>query len=212
MRACFSSEPLSREADIRSTAAVEFRNSEGASFLADRPLTKAALTLLSRRWPGSLHVDDLLAASRGLAPAEAALDRGSKEDTAALCELLMRACAAGLVELHTWAPSFVAEISERPIASPVARYQSLRGKRMTTLWHTIFDLNDDLGHRLLELLDGKRDSAALAEALTALIERGQDGISHNGKPVTEPAEIRAMLAAGLPVILKRFATAAVLVG
>lgn len=206
--AASEAQPTSPEPRILSRDTEEFRTPKGASIRTNRPLAKAALLQLSQEWPRSIAFPDLLAAARRLAFSE----KDEDENRGALCEILLRSFAAGITELHVWAPRLVTDVSERPIASPVARYQNRSMKRITTLRHTGLELNDELSRSLLELLDGTRNFSALVEALTAVVQTGQATLQADGQPVTDPAKTREMIAKELPSALKGLARSAVLVG
>jgi methyltransferase-like protein/ubiquinone/menaquinone biosynthesis C-methylase UbiE len=201
-------QPTSPEPNIASSDIEEFRTPKGASIKSDRPLVKAALLHLCQCWPQAIHFSELLASARRLVPSE----KDENENAAALCELLLHAFAAGVTELHVWAPRFVAEVSEHPVASPVARQQNRRMKRITTLRHTGLELNDPLSRNLLNFLDGTRDFAALVEALAELVQSGDASLDSKGEKVTEPAQIRKIITTELPLALKGLARSAVLVG
>lgn len=200
--------PTSSSPNITSDNREEFRTGKGASIQANRPLAKAALFYLNQQWPRSTSFRDVLAAARRLAPSE----NDERENTAALCDLLLRAYAAGVIELHVWAPQFVTDVTERPLASPLARHQNHRKKRITTLRHTGLELNDALSRNLLDLLDGTRDIPALVEALAAAVEAGKATLEPGGERITDPAKIRKIIAEKLPSALKGLAHSAVLVG
>jgi methyltransferase-like protein/2-polyprenyl-3-methyl-5-hydroxy-6-metoxy-1,4-benzoquinol methylase len=204
-------QPESSDPDLQSPVIEEFRARKGASIQTNRPLDKAALFHLSRCWPHSVRFTELLAAARRLAPSDAAGDSAG-EDTKALCDLLLRAYAAGVVELHLWAPHLVTKVSDRPMASPIARLESRRGNRVTTLRHTGLELSDENSRDLLGLLDGTRDFATLVDSLADLVSAGNAQIRRGSEPVTEPAEVRAIIASELPLALERLARAALLVG
>ena len=199
--------PKSSKLDIDSSDIEEFRTPKGASIKASRPLVKGALLHLNKRWPQAIHFSDLLKAARRLVPEET----DENENVTGLCEVLLRSFAAGVTELHVWAPRFVTDVSERPLASAVARHQNRRRKRISTLRHTGLELNDALSRKLLDLLDGTRDFAALVEALTAFVQTGGTTLESEGQPVTEPAEIRKTIADGLPQALNRLVRSAILV-
>jgi methyltransferase-like protein len=207
--ASFDGEAVSPSADVRSAGAEEFRTRKGGSIVTDRPMMKAVLSLLGRAWPRALHFEELLAALRDVAPAK---EWDSDENVTALCELLLGGYAAGVLELHTWAPEVVAEISERPTASSLARYQFFHGRKLTTLWHGSMNLAEDLSRPLFGLLDGTRNIAALAEALLGMVQSGEAALVHDGAPITDGELIRAKIEAELPITLRGFARAAVLVG
>jgi methyltransferase-like protein/trans-aconitate methyltransferase len=205
--AASEAQSTSPEPSVSSNDTEEFRTPKGASIKSNRPLVKAALLRLSQCWPQAIHFSELLLAARD--PVSARGDE--RENAHAICEMLLRSFAAGVTELHVWAPSFVTDVSERPVASPVARYQNRRRKRISTLRHTGLQLDDALSRKLLDLLDGTRDFAALAEDLAAFVESGQTALESKGARVTEPRQIREVIAEGLPEALKRLARAAILI-
>jgi methyltransferase-like protein/trans-aconitate methyltransferase len=205
--AASEAQPTSPQPDIASADIEEFRTPKAASIKSNRPLVKAALLHLSQCWPQAIHFSELLAAARRLVPAEG----DESENAHALCEMLLRSFAAGVTELHIWSPRFVTDLSERPLASPVARYQNQRLKRITTLRHVGLQLNDALTRKLLDLLDGTHNFAALVEALSALVQSGEATLESDGERVTDPTEIRKVIAAELPQELDRLARAAILI-
>jgi SAM-dependent methyltransferase len=140
---------------------VEFRGPHGAALTTDHDGLKAALVRLGEAWPRALPV--------------AALG-----DDAAVAEALLQAYAVNLVQLHVWAPPLAAEPAERPVASALARWQAARGPRITNLWHRTVEVPDELGRRLITLLDGTRDRGALLRALDRPadeLERSLDGLA-----------------------------------
>jgi SAM-dependent methyltransferase len=125
---------------------VEFRGPRGASLTTDHEAVKRALVRLGEAWPRAIAVAEL-----------------GGDDV--VCETLLRAYAANLVRLHVWEPELAAAPSERPVASALARLQAAEGTRVTNLRHASVDVPDALGRRLITLLDGTRDRAALVREL-----------------------------------------------
>jgi predicted O-methyltransferase YrrM len=71
----------------------------------------------------------------------------------------------GILELHG-TPGIARPAGENPCASPLARVQAERGEAtVATLWHRALELGDADARRMLTLLDGTRDRAALCEAM-----------------------------------------------
>jgi SAM-dependent methyltransferase len=139
---------------------VEFRGPRGATITTDHDAVKAALVALGDAWPGGVAVAEL--------------------DGDAVCEALLRAYAVNLVQLHVWAPEIATAPSERPVASAVARLQAAAGPRITNLRHGSIDVPDELGRRLITLLDGTRDRAALLRQLDRPadeLERSLEGLA-----------------------------------
>jgi SAM-dependent methyltransferase len=142
----------------------EFRGPHGATLKTDHEGVRAALTRLGEAWPEALPVASL----------------GDEE---AVAEMLRRAYAANLVRLHVWAPALTTTPSERPLASALARLQLAEGGRVTTLLHTSVEIGDELGRRLIGLLDGTRDRAALLAELgrpADELERSLEGLGRIG--------------------------------
>jgi hypothetical protein len=137
---------------------VEFRGPLGATLTTDHNPTKRALARLGAAWPAAVPVAEL----------------GGVE------EAMLRGYAANLVQLHVWAPAVASTPSDRPVASPLARLQAARGTRVTTLRHATVEVPDELGRRLIGLLDGSRDRAALLRELSRPadeLERSLQGLA-----------------------------------
>jgi methyltransferase-like protein/ubiquinone/menaquinone biosynthesis C-methylase UbiE len=163
-----SVQPVSPQPDLRDQVIEEFRGPKGAKLQTDYPLAKAALVHLSEVFPRRLRFEQLLAAARarlGLSSLASAFD----EEAQVLAEILLAACWSGLVQLHSYVPPLVAEVSQRPLASPLARWQASRGKVVTNLLHSSVELGDELSRQLLQLLDGTHDRAALRDELLSAV-------------------------------------------
>jgi hypothetical protein len=204
-------EPLSESPDLRSTSSVVFRGPKGVEVETTAPLVKAALIHLGKAWPRHIHFAELLEiVRRRLAGVEAEQSGAEQRDEARdLGEALLRGCLAGLVELHAHAPAFVTEVSERPVASALARVQLRRGDPVATLRHTTLKIEDSLSRHLVGLLDGTRDRSALVRELAELVESGDASLPRDGAPVVDA---RQALSEGLDENLKSLARSAVLVG
>jgi SAM-dependent methyltransferase len=153
--------PVSEHPDLDSPGVVEeFRSRGEAAVSTDHPLAKAAMFHLGQAWPRLVGFDDLLRD----------IGRGgpSAGEVAALTDILLSAYAAGLIELHAHAPHFVLEPGPRPTVSPVARLQLERGPFVASLRHTSVYIEDELGRRLLTLMDGTRTADALRHEMKAL--------------------------------------------
>jgi len=83
-------------------------------------------------------------------------------------DLLRDAALSGIVELHGQPAALAIEPPERPVASPLARLQARTSTRVTTLLHVPVIIADTNALKLLPLVDGTRDRAALAAAVPRL--------------------------------------------
>jgi SAM-dependent methyltransferase len=141
---------------------VEFRGPRGATLTTDHDGVKRALVRLGDAWPDAVPVAELAG------------------DDDVVCATLLRAYAANLVHMHVWAPALATTAPERPVASALARLQAAEGTYVTTLRHTGVEVPDDLGRRLIGLLDGTRDRAALLlelERPADELERSLEGLA-----------------------------------
>jgi len=92
----------------------------------------------------------------------------ARESHARPLETVLRdAYVGGVVNLHIHPPQVAAVAGERPIASLLARWQARHAEDITTLIHTRVRIPDPNARRLLTLLDGTRDRAALTAAAAA---------------------------------------------
>lgn len=172
-----------RPAAARDDGAAVFLG-RGKQELSTRdPLLRAALDRLAELWPGSAPFLELV----------------SQGDAAALARQLIRLyVSGGPIELHTMAPAFVRDVSSRPEASALARYQAFEGAIVTNLRHERVQLGD-LERFTVRLLDGSLERAAVAARLEEAIRRrelvpSRDGVEIEGDEVAVLAE-RATVAA-----------------
>ncbi|MBN2125141.1 MAG: hypothetical protein JW821_12660, partial [Deltaproteobacteria bacterium] len=131
-------------------------------------------------------------------PDKEAIDRGLR-----LAANLLKAhgYSRELVDFHVHVPPFSPEVTDRPLASPVARLQAGMGGGVTSMRHERVTL-DPFQRRLLSLLDGTRSRAIL---LKEIGKRGDEGR-------TVEQEAKDGLGGALDRSLRMFAREALLVG
>jgi methyltransferase-like protein/2-polyprenyl-3-methyl-5-hydroxy-6-metoxy-1,4-benzoquinol methylase len=208
-----SAQPIATYPDIHSSAIEEFRSIKGQTLATNHPLVKAAMLCLGDIWPRSLRFDELLAQARtrlGLKPRDR--EMRSVQEALILGDVLLQAYGKNLVELHVHAPEFVTEVSDRPVASPLARLQIQHDAMVTNLCHGCVRVDDMLGKQLLLLLDGTRDRTALCNELLALVQSGAVTVRREGQPITDPCAQQQLLTEGLEQKLAELAQLALLVG
>jgi methyltransferase-like protein len=156
-------------ADRRPTSA-ELRSSAGVAFSAGSqrltvhdPPSKAVLLALCNQDPQALSFTAL--------GAHAAELLGKKIADELLAEILMNGYRAGLVRLHVTPPRFALTVSERPLASPLARLQAQMQAQVANLRHQVTELSP-LEQHVLTLLDGEH---ARSDLLPTLVEKARSG-------------------------------------
>jgi SAM-dependent methyltransferase len=120
----------------------------GAGAAAAAEPLRSAMELLRARLPDTVSFTDLRAAL------------GAEHDR--LAEALLEAFRAELVMPHAAPLRAVSAVGvERPLASPLARWQAQRGPDVTSLAYTSVHMEEPAARLLLTLLDGTRDRAAI---------------------------------------------------
>jgi methyltransferase-like protein len=158
--------PSSREPDIRSSAPEKFEFSDGGDMTTNHPLGKAALMHLGRVWPDSVPISALIQVARADSGRDTSAEAAPLEDDSRwMYNLAWKLYAAGLLELYTHPPKLKRTVSQRPVASSLARAQARQGHSVTNLRHGKIDLEDQTTRRLLILLDGTRDQNQLLAQL-----------------------------------------------
>lgn len=154
--------PAGPAPDLGAGQEEAFVSPGGGTLRTPNTITKAAMVVLHRHWPQALSFDELLGAAQDLCH-KVGPDAGDVSDT--LASDLLQCYAAGLLQLHAGPSGFVITPGNRPVASPLARWQAEHGlRKLTTLRHDTVDIDANLG-RLLPLLDGTRDRDALGRIL-----------------------------------------------
>jgi SAM-dependent methyltransferase len=168
-------------AEPQPDGAQKFELSQGRSLTTNHPLVKDVLCFLASRWPGSVPVAGLPLG--GYPPEDAA-------------DMLMHLVEAEAIELWQQPPRVATAIGERPVASPLARFQLSIGLTMVTNQrHQSIDLPDETGRALVSLLDGTRDREALVAAM------GRVAPGPAGTPA-DPAAIAKALEVSLQELLR----------
>ena len=99
-----------------------------------------------------------------------------------------------------------------PATTPSARLQASQGNRITNLRGETVTL-DDIHRIVLRHLEGKQNVTQLAKTLIKFMSEGGHQLRResDNTPVTDPAEMRALLNVALQKVLQNLASKALLV-
>lgn len=137
------------DADPKAPDSAAFAVRSGAKLSTNDPKLTRFLTALAETYPLSLSLD------------EAA-------KSPALAEYVFRLFLSQVIRLQTAQFPLTATPGERPIASPLARFQVANGQpSATTLHHTMVSLEDPSVRAFIALLDGTRTRADLSREIAA---------------------------------------------
>ncbi len=197
--------------DSKSAGLAELRGGTARTATTNDPLLKAALVSLSRGWPKSIAFRDLWNQVEALltGASEAARARLA-EGPACLAASLLQCWMGEMIEAHVDVLPFVTQVSERPLASPLARLQAAGGGLLTNLRHWSVQ-PDDFDRLVLLQLDGSRDRRAILDALCELVNEGALTLEQDGKAL-RGAAARPLLERALTPSLQFLANSALLIG
>lgn len=101
---------------------------------------------------------------------------------------LMRLAFAGIVHLSNYGDNYTTELSEKPCACPLARYQAAHNRYVANRRHQPIML-DPLSKILIPLLDGTRDINALIEIINEHVTAGTLSVMDKDKQIViDPAK------------------------
>ena len=160
--------PVSANPDVTGTGEETFRAFSGSSFTTNSPEIKAAMVILAASSPCAVPCLELWAQVQARL-AESA----SPPQLEVLIGALVKFHLTNLLNLHTSVPLLTNAVSERPVASPLARWEAKCGDpRITNLRHQLVEV-PPVERRILRELDGRRDRAALLALLESSLASGE---------------------------------------
>jgi len=140
-----------KPADTQEDGTQVFNFPGSGSLTTNHPLAKKILYEFSIAWPQSTRLSEI--SYEGYSPDSVA-------------EMLMRLVCSRALELRIHPPKIASSVSDRPIASSIARAQIARGYPMVTNQrHQDVELGNELSRKFVSILDGSRDRAALIQDL-----------------------------------------------
>jgi methyltransferase-like protein len=165
--------PSSAAPNFSPGAEETFRSGSGAELVTANALARALLWHLIELQPQRIAFGKLVTEVERRARQELGFVAKPDQDIATdLADFVWLMYSAGLLDLHVYVPPFASKVSERPLASPLARLEARDGDVVTTLHHRSLRLGDSLQRGLVMLMDGTRDHDALRKDLLKLFESG----------------------------------------
>ena len=203
-------DPVSDSPQLYDNTTEKFQTIQGITITTNHPLTKTALTILSEQRPQALSFEELwqkVCARLGETPSvPEILNRPEAREE--LVMALVRCFLSKSLAMHVYRPAVAQQLSERPVAIPLARHMAASGGLATNVWHFSAELNA-FERNLLSLLDGTRDRQALLDHLRQHDAAKLLPISADHPAAARPEEL---LPAALDSCLRWIVRAGLLVG
>jgi SAM-dependent methyltransferase len=147
-------------AEINSDADARFRTQTGGIITVNQPFVKAVVTELANAWPARISFAELLER------ASATVTPPQQDPAEMLNKVLFRMLNPNLLEIDIVPYPFPSEVTEKPVASKLARLQAANGSEVISMRHHVVDLDDPAARTVLRLLDGTRDRRQILESAT----------------------------------------------
>jgi methyltransferase-like protein/ubiquinone/menaquinone biosynthesis C-methylase UbiE len=169
--------PETESPDVAGDSVVKFTTPLGRTLSTNNPLIKALLTALFEIWPRSWSFEELYThAWRRVDAAQLPEPLQAARDPAPFASIVAQCVISDAIEVHLAPFRFVVQLSERPLASALARAQALSGHVVCNMRHRGVPLNE-LDRFILQQLDGTRDRAALKTLLAEAVAAGKVSLS-----------------------------------
>ena len=194
--------PSSEGIDLDPEVTISFESGD-RSMKTNHPAAKALALVLFERSPAAVPYAQLVdEVGQRLTRWPGAADE--------LPELVLRMALSGLIQIQASPSRFRVDVSEKPIASPIARMQADKAV-VTNMQHRSI-LLEELDRSVIKLLDGSRGRDELIRDLIAQVLDGSLALQADGQKIEDPQQVRQCITQSLPQSLSRLAGSGVLVG
>jgi methyltransferase-like protein len=107
---------------------------------------------------------------------------------AALARPALDLVMSNAIHLHGHPETWVATLSERPMASRLARYQARHSSWLTNQRHEPVGV-DSTAREIMRFVDGRHTRMAIIDSVRTLFERGKINVQQEGGPVMDRASV-----------------------
>jgi len=192
----------SDEARLQPEVTCTFQAPNGSRCETDFALGKAALSVLGPLYPTALPFEETLGRSLRALRDNGVSCEDNDETRAQLAAFLLSVYRVGLVDFRATLPDVATRVSDRPVASPLARWQIQRGNSVTSLFHIAVQIEDEIGKNLLSWLDGTADRTALLEKLWTFLEEKKALVIAGGDAQSARKDLEAQLDLNLEKLVR----------
>lgn len=152
--------------------AEAFKSPEGSAMTTNNPVVLAAFHALSRVAPGLLPFGELVQRVNDRLSVDEPGAEPSPERVSILAGAMLQCAIGGFIEFNRYPTHFATKVSERPVASRLARAKPPTVERVPNLRHYSVQVSG-LERVILMELDGSHDRAYVVDRVMAAIEDGR---------------------------------------
>lgn len=198
------------DGDVSSQAMAQFTNRAGVRISTRLPLVKSALAHLSEAWPDYVPFEECVSVACSRIESTAAGEPLPAEEIERLKSNLSQCCTGAVLDLHAARPEYLPQVSDKPAASPLVRWQARRSEVVTNRRHEPVRLQS-FERSLVDLLDGTRTQAELIDVLATAAGQGRLTVTQNQQRVVGYDDAKRALALAVPESLTGLARWALLI-
>lgn len=171
---------------------VTFKCPNGRKLQTKHSALKALMFALVESWPKSLNVPELCKlVEKKLSELVVVGKRESVSIMQLVTTNMLQLVVRGDVEFRCVPDRFVTEVSDKPKVSSLARLQASQGGPVTTLRHSMINL-DPLTKLITQEIDGNKTKEQLAAHLASLAQQGKVNINIKGGENVDMGAIHKM--------------------
>jgi methyltransferase-like protein/cyclopropane fatty-acyl-phospholipid synthase-like methyltransferase len=174
-------------ADIKSDENATFARSEHIKVSTRMPILKAALLELSQARPRALSLDEVMNGSYKRIEQSPAPDAIAK-DKEAMLAFMLRCHLSGILDLYLYDPQYTLIPGDRPLASPIVRWQVRNKERVSNLRQFNVEISD-LDRLVLPLCDGQHTREDIRKVIEDKIRTGAVTVKLNGEAPPATADL-----------------------
>jgi methyltransferase-like protein len=204
--------PESKALNLAAGVQESFGLPSGVKIGTGEPIVKAGLAVLVEAWPVAVPFEELYRQAREKLGGQAD-EATAQRDRAELAGTLLKLYSiggTGLVEFWRSYPAFERRVTEKPVATPVARLLASEGQSIATMRHQCILLND-LDRQLVPMLDGTNTRLTMRAKLLEAFNKGQINLARQGQPIKEEHKARPILTEMIDQQLARYAETGMLI-
>lgn len=167
--------PLNEITDLATRKVEKFVGRKNAGVEIDHPLTKAALIYLGEIFANSADFNELIENARRILEENNFQSDDWEQERNIITQIFWQMYySTGLIEINVNRRKISTNVGDKPQVNRLAAWQIKHGANISTYLGTSIKIDDEISHRLIELMDGTRTRAELLDEIQSFVESLED--------------------------------------